>query len=246
MDVVDPLFLNNIARNREVILVDISGIGHSNGTVPDSIQAMAAETVEFLGAIDVPKADVFGFSMGGMTAQYIAMEYPQVVNKLILGGIRPGYGPGVVGTDPDAASGPGGEPTVQPTEEYMLGIFFFPSTSSRAAGGRWWNRIYERQVEGEERKDFIVGAGVGAQLTAITAFASDPQLYARLSNITMPSLVTNGHTDVLMGTANSLVLQQQLPDAQLHLYPDSGHGHPFQFPSEYAKELELFLKKSCN
>ncbi|KAL5592313.1 hypothetical protein FOBRF1_013339 [Fusarium oxysporum] len=81
MDVLDPLLINAIAHNREVILVDNSGIGHSEGTVPDSIQAMAATTADFLAAIKVPKADVLGFSMGGMVAQYIAMEYPHVVNK---------------------------------------------------------------------------------------------------------------------------------------------------------------------
>lgn len=242
MDVLDPLLINTIAHNREVILFDNSGIGHSEGTVPDSIQAMAAMTVEFLAAIEVPKADILGFSMGGMVAQYIAMEYPQVVNKLVLGGVRPGYGSGVVQTAPDAASGPGGGPDDQPTEDYMLGIFFFPSETSRADGNQWWDRIFERQVKGEERKDFLVGAGVGAQLTAITNFASDPQLYDRLRDIDGPVLVTNGKDDILMGTANSFVLQQRLANAQLHLYPDSGHGHLFQVPLAYAKQLEFFLK----
>lgn len=100
MDVLDP-----IAQNREVILMDNSRIGHSEGTVPDSIQTMAATTVDFLSAIHVPKADTLGFSMGAMVAQSIAMDYPQVVNKLILAGVHPGYGPGVVQTEPDAASG---------------------------------------------------------------------------------------------------------------------------------------------
>ncbi|KAL6416077.1 putative Hydrolase [Ilyonectria robusta] len=242
MDVLDPLLINAIASSREVILVDNSGIGQSKGAVPNSIQAMAATTVDFLAAIHVPKADILGFSMGGMIAQYIAMEYPRVVNKLVLGGIRPGYGPDVVQTDPNAASGPGGGPDDQPTEDYMLGIFFFPSKTSKADGNKWWDRIYERNVKGEKRREFLVGAGVEAQLAAITSFASDPQLYNRLNSIIRPVLVTNGKRDVLMGTANSFVLQQQLADAQLHLYPDSGHGHLFQFPLAYAKQLELFLK----
>ncbi|KAH7378880.1 Alpha/Beta hydrolase protein [Cadophora sp. MPI-SDFR-AT-0126] len=241
MDVLDPLLINTIAQNREVILMDNSGIGHSEGTVPDSIEAMAATTVDFLSAIHVPKADTLGFSMGAMVAQSIAIDYPQVVNKLILAGVRPGYGPGVVQTEPGAASGPGGEPDCQPTQDYMLGIFFFPSETSKAKGGLWWNRIKERQVEGEERKEFLIGAGIGAQVTAMTKFASDPELYDRLSNITGPVLVTNGKQDVLMGTANSFVLQQQLSNAMLHLYPDSGHGHLFQTPLAYATQLELFL-----
>lgn len=233
--------MNTIAQNREVILLDNTGIGHSDGTVPESLDAMAATVVDLLAAIHVPKADILGFSMGGMIAQIIAMDFPQVVNKLILAGARPGYGPDVFQTAPDAGMGPGGEPDRQPTEDYMLGIFFYPSDTSRAKGDLWWDRIYERQVDGEERKDFLVGAGVAAQLTAITTFASDPQRYAQLANITGPVLVTNGKDDILMGTGNSFVLQQQLPDAQLHLYPDSAHGHLFQSPVDYVKELEHFL-----
>ncbi|OBR05324.1 Alpha beta fold family [Colletotrichum higginsianum IMI 349063] len=242
MDVLDPELVNAIAENREVILFDNAGVGHSDGVVPDSISAMAATTLGFLAEIDVPRADILGFSMGGMVAQYIGMEHPEVANKLVLAGIRPGYGPDVVSTPPDAASGPGGEPDRQPTEEYNLGIFFYPSETSRAAGHSWWNRIYERRVPDEERKDFLVGDGVAAQLAAITAFASDPEMYARLANITAPVLVTSGHDDLLMGTANSFVLQQHLPDARLHVYPDSAHAHLFQFPLDYAAQLELFLR----
>ncbi|KAJ4341914.1 hypothetical protein N0V95_007099 [Ascochyta clinopodiicola] len=242
MDVLDPLLVNTIATNREVILVDNTGIGHSEGTVPQSIEAMASTVVRFLSAIHVSKADILGFSMGGMIAQSIAMDYPEVVNKLIIAAARPGYGPGVFQTAPDAGSGPGGDPGSQPTEDYMLGIFFYSSESSKAKGHLWWDRIFERQVAGEERKEFLVGEGVAAQVTAMNNFASDPQLYTRLSNITGPVLVTNGKTDILMGAGNSFVLQQQLSDAELHIYPDSAHGHLFQSPVDYVTQLELFLR----
>ncbi|USW57585.1 Putative alpha/Beta hydrolase [Septoria linicola] len=42
-------------------------------------------------------------------------------------------------------------------------------------------------------------------------------------------------------TVNSLMLQWNIPNAQLHLYPDSGHGHLFQQPELYAPHLETFL-----
>jgi pimeloyl-ACP methyl ester carboxylesterase len=197
--------------------------------------------MNLLAAIHVPKADILGFSMGGMISQIIAIDYPQVVNKLVLAGARPGYGPDVFQTAPDAGMGPGGEPDRQPTEDYMLGIFFYLSNTSRSQGNLWWDRMHERQVKDETRKDFLIGAGVAAQITAMTAFASDPQRYAQLANVTVPVLVTNGKDDILMGTGNSFVLQQRLPDAQLHLYPDSAHGHLFQSPVEYFEELERFL-----
>ncbi|RAR04534.1 Alpha beta fold family [Stemphylium lycopersici] len=242
MDVTDPLLINLLASNREIILVDNSGIGHSSGAVPPTIQEMGDTMAAFLSAIQVPRADVLGFSMGGMVAQYFAMQYPEKVHKLVLAAVRPGHGPDVVAVNPEDANGPGGEATSQPTKDYMLGIFFANSSSSRAKGDLWWDRIYERDVAGEERKGFLVGEGVQRQLDAIVSFASDPSLYARLDNITMPVLVSNGKRDLLMGTQNSVVLQQRLRDARLALFPDSGHGHLWQFPAEYAELVEAFLR----
>lgn len=46
---------------------------------------MALTTVEFLAAISVDKADIIDFSMGGgLIAQYIAVEHPHFINKLVL------------------------------------------------------------------------------------------------------------------------------------------------------------------
>jgi pimeloyl-ACP methyl ester carboxylesterase len=42
-------------------------------------------------------------------------------------------------------------------------------------------------------------------------------------------------------TSNSYILLQQLRNAQLHLYPDAGHGHLYQVPEIYTKQIELFL-----
>ncbi|CAN9239207.1 unnamed protein product, partial [Alternaria alternata] len=200
------------------------------GSVPETLDSMAATVVNLLAAIHVPKADILGFAMGGMISQIIAMGYPPVVNKLVLAGARPGYGPDVFQTAPDAGMGPGGEPDRQPTENYMLDL-------KETFGGTAYMNVKLRAT----RKDFLIDAGVAAQVTAMTAFTSDPRRYAQLANITVPVLVTNGKDDILIGTGNSFVLQQRLPDAQLHLYPDSAHGHLFRSPVKYVEELERFL-----
>ena len=54
-------------------------------------------------------------------------------------------------------------------------------------------------------------------------------------------LVANGDNDRMVPTKNSFLLDERLPDARLKIYPDAGHGFLFQYPAEFAAEVETFL-----
>ncbi|BCS27925.1 alpha/beta fold hydrolase [Aspergillus puulaauensis] len=241
MDTLDPLLFNGIAESREVIVYDSAGIGHSEGTVPDSIPEMVAVLVNLLAALEIPKADFIGFSMGGGIVQYLGYTYPQLVNKLVLAGTQPGIGEGVALPPREVLESAGANNDQPPTEDDMMKLFFYPSETSLGLGHAWWKRIHERNVEGEPRKGYLTGTGAQSQLSAIFKSTTDTSTFDRLVDIKAPVLVTNGHTDIMSPTSNSFVLQQEIPNAQLHLYPDAGHGHLFQVPELYAKQLELFL-----
>jgi pimeloyl-ACP methyl ester carboxylesterase len=62
-----------------------------------------------------------------------------------------------------------------------------------------------------------------------------------LKKIIQPALVINGRDDIMIPTVNSFILQQELPNAQLLLFPDSGHGAIFQFPKLTAQQAGRFL-----
>ncbi len=50
-----------------------------------SVRDMAKDTVEAMKALNIENADIFGASQGGMIAEYIAIDYPELVNKMVLG-----------------------------------------------------------------------------------------------------------------------------------------------------------------
>jgi pimeloyl-ACP methyl ester carboxylesterase len=54
-------------------------------------------------------------------------------------------------------------------------------------------------------------------------------------------LVANGDNDRMVPTPNSHLLAEHLPAAQLRIYPDAGHEFPFQYPVEFAGEVQAFL-----
>jgi pimeloyl-ACP methyl ester carboxylesterase len=59
-----------------------------------------------------------------------------------------------------------------------------------------------------------------------------------------PTLVVNGHNDIMVPTINSFTLSQNIPNAQLILYPDAGHGALFQVPKLFVAHSEMFLNGS--
>ena len=84
-----------------------------------------------------------------------------------------------------------------------------------------------------------------AQVKAIAAWGAVPtqNRYAKLKQIALPVLVVNGKTDLMVPTVNSFILQQHLPNAELIIYPDSGHGGIFQFPARFVREATTFLDR---
>ena len=65
--------------------------------------------------------------------------------------------------------------------------------------------------------------------------------YDYLKTIKQPTLVVNGNKDLIIYTVNSFILQQNIPNAQLILYPDSNHGSLYQYPELFVKHVSLFL-----
>jgi pimeloyl-ACP methyl ester carboxylesterase len=64
---------------------------------------------------------------------------------------------------------------------------------------------------------------------------------SRLESIRAPTLVANGDDDVMVPTVNSYLLAGHIPDARLTIYPDANHGFLFQYPHEFAAEVNAFL-----
>lgn len=237
MDNWDPIHTNRLAQDRPVVLVDYRGVGRSSGQTPESMQGMGRDIIALLHALGARQVDVFGFSIGGMVAQQIALDAPKLVRRLVLAGTGPSGGEGMAAFTPQVQ-----EIVRRPNStaaERMLELFFSPTATSQAAGKAWVARIAARKVDREPAASPQVAA---AQLAALKAWGQvTGERYASLKNIAQRTLVVNGHEDIMVPTVNSYILQQKLPNARLILFPDSGHGGHFQFPEEFAEAAARFL-----
>lgn len=233
LDYWDPAVTNGLAQTREVILFDNAGIASSSGEVPPSIPQMGANAIAFIRALGLSTVDVLGFSIGGMVAQEIALQAPDLVRKLIL------VGTGPRGADMSASkSNDIFAATYDPPEHLWLAVHFSPSAASRAAGlaflERKWRRT-DRDAEVTEEAALRQREAIGAYI------AGGESAQGRLQDLRLPTLIVQGSNDVIIPTMNSYVLQQKLPNAQLILYPDANHGSFYQYPELFVKHATIFL-----
>ena len=233
LDNWDPRVVDGIAAQRRVIAFDNRGVGGSTGRTPDTIRAMARDAVTFIQALGLEQVDLHGFSMGGMVAQVIAQEEPHLVRKLILTGTGPAGGEGIRNvTRLSHLDTIRGLATLQDPKQFL---FFTRTANGKRAGKAFLARLKERS---SSRDKAISIKSYAAQLKAIHRWGLETP--HDLSVIHHPVLVANGESDRMVPTKNSHDLAHRLPDSELVIYPDAGHGGIFQYHEEFvAKALEL-------
>jgi pimeloyl-ACP methyl ester carboxylesterase len=234
LDNWDPRVVDGIAARHRVITFDNRGVGASSGSTPTTIEQMASDAVTFIRALGFDQVDLFGFSLGGMIAQVIAQQQPRLVRKMIIAGTGPAGGEGIDKvtriTYLDIARG---LLTRQDPKQFL---FFTRTPNGRRAGKEFLARLEERT---NDRDKAISIASFRAQLKAIHRWGQ--QQPADLSGIHQPVLVVNGESDRMVPTKNTVGLDRRLPNSQLVIYPDAGHGGVFQFHEDFVKRALEFL-----
>ena len=237
LDNYDPAITDTLAMGREVILTDNAGVGLSTGAAPETVAGMARDAASLINALGLEQVDLFGFSMGGHVAQQIAVDRPELVRRLVLVGTGPRGGDGMDQLAPDVV--PLFQTAYEPQDLMWLPIFFSPSEASQAAGQRFLERIRART---EDRDAPVSEATVAAHLAAAHEWgAPAPDSFNYLKGIAHPALVVNGSNDIVVPTINSYILQQNLPNAELILFPDSNHGSHFQFIEVFNRYVTDFV-----
>ncbi|POX58401.1 alpha/beta hydrolase [Streptomyces sp. Ru62] len=237
LDSWDPALVDALAAERDVIAFDNAGVGLSTGTTSRTIRDTALDTLDFLQALGVRQVDVLGFSMGGYTAQELALLQPAAVRRLVLAATAPRGAPGIHGLRDDVLAHV--DVDRLGAQDYLY-TFFNHTESSQRSGLEFFGRYIER----EHDRDLPVSAeGREAQYEAMLEWGvPDPDALRRLGSIEQPALVAGGDSDLVVPPSALQLLGTSLPDARVHVYPDSGHGFLFQYHEEFAPEVLDFLR----
>jgi len=242
LDNWDPAVTDPLGDGREVILFDSAGVGRSTGDVPTTVAGMAAHALDFLDGLCVTSCDVLGFSLGGMVAQQMVLNRPSSIHRMILVGTAPRGGEDIMHLEKPTLARHLSDPTLK-GYAVLQKIFFAPTSSSQAAGDAFLERLAQRT------EDLDTASGpdvVDAQMAAFREWeqATDTR-FGDLKGILHPTLVINGIHDEMIPVSNSYRLAENLPNAVLLAYPDSGHGSLFQFHDSFARQAAAFLASNA-
>jgi pimeloyl-ACP methyl ester carboxylesterase len=216
-----------VETRHTVVTFDYRGTGASRGPVDAwSTPSFADDAALVVTSLGRGPLAVYGTSMGGRVAQWLAIAHPHLVTRLVLACTSPG-GPHAVErgrdvrralADPDAAR----------RLEAMRRLFYTDAWPGVPAESHLFG---DPTMTGEERQ---------AHLRA----SARHDAWARLPEITAPTLVIHGTDDVMVPTANAAEIADRVPGAQLRLFPGGRHGFFEELADDVDPVVEDFLAGS--
>jgi 3-oxoadipate enol-lactonase len=213
-------FTELLAKHYQLILFDNRDAGLTSPSPrPYSIVDMAEDAAGLLDALNIPKAHVFGVSMGGAIAQQFALKYPDRLDKLMLGCTMAGGKCSQMGDIGGVMSGQIEKllftPTFIQTHSEELTEFFTETTPFYSKGD-----ALHRQLQ---------------------AFATHDTC-DRLTNIRATTLIITGDKDIAIPRSNSDLLATKIPNAKLEVIADAAHGFAYSHADTTADLTRLFLQ----
>ena len=234
MDNCDPRIMEGLASAHQIICFDNRGVGATKGTTPQTVSEMATDALAFIKALGYQKVDLFGFSLGGFISQEILLRQPQLVRKAILAGTGPAGGEGIRKiksiTYNDILK------AYLTFKDPKFYLFFNRNANGRKSAREYLNRLKERK---DNRDKKLKLKHLQYQLNAIEAWGH--QASQDLSVVKQPVLVVNGVNDKMVPSSNSTALKNRIPNSEIILYKDAGHGGIFQYHEEFVKSALKFL-----
>lgn len=210
---------------RQTITFDYRGTGDSDKPdVPYGTEMFAEDVIVVLDELNIDRADVYGTSMGGRVAQWVAARHPDRVRRLVLGCTSPGGEHGVERDNSIRTALSSADPaTVQAT---LLDLMYTPEWVAGHAGP--YQVLGDPDMPAYARRRHLVAS-------------HRHDSWDVLPDITAPTLVVHGSDDRFNPTANAALIAQRIPGARGHLVAGARHAYFDEFREEASPLVREFL-----
>ncbi|GAA0949234.1 alpha/beta hydrolase [Kribbella koreensis] len=210
---------------RRTITLDWRGTGDSDR--PDvvySTEGFADDVIAVLDDAGIEDADVYGTSMGGRVAQWVAAKYPERVRRLVLGCTSPGKKHGYERSQEIrralAQADQAGRDSI------LLDLMYTPSWLATHPGPYY--------VLGDSTMPTYAR---GRHLVA----SNNHDAWDELPKIKAPTLILHGADNLFSPAANAELLASRIPDARAHVIPGARHAYFHEYQTIASQLVRDFL-----
>jgi len=225
--------LPTLSEHFQVLVFDNRGAGRSDQPDGDySISLFADDTAALMKGLGLSSAHVLGISMGGYIAQELAINYPEMVQGLILG-----------------CTGPGGSQAVLMSPERLTKFIANKGLSPEDILLKDMDIYFSKrfiQERPEKIKEFVEISRRYYQPpeSFLRQFAACQKhdTFERLHRITQPTLIMTGDDDPLVPPENSRILKEMIPQSRLEFFPAGRHCFFMEFAPLFNRQVISFLK----
>ncbi|MFD7508338.1 alpha/beta fold hydrolase [Streptomyces sp. NPDC059853] len=220
----DPVRGDFTGAHRTITL-DWRGTGASDKPdVPYSTEGFADDVIAVLDALGIERAHVYGTSMGGRVAQWVAARYPERVRALVLGCTSPG-GPFAVerGNDVRRSLAQG---TPAEIRRALIDLMYTPEWTARHPGP--YATLGDRHMPGHARRRHLLAS-------------NGHDAWEALPSITARTLVVHGTADRFNPAANAPLIAGRIPGARLELIDGARHAYFEEFSAIASPLVRDFL-----
>ena len=237
LDTWDPAFLDELARNFNVITFDYSGYGRSTGSTPTDVLTAANDVRDLAEVLKLKTIIVGGWSFGGLVAQTVITQYPSLVTHAILIGTGP---PGKNKVAPDKVFFDTALKTFNDLNDEVI-LFFEPQSEASVKAAKL---SHDRLAKRTRDLDVPIPRELwDAYFKVGSDFSTDNyNTRAKLKATRIPLLIICGDHDISFPVENWYDLMRELPTAQLIVFSQSGHGPQHQFPDVTARYITAFVR----
>ncbi|PNG24270.1 alpha/beta fold hydrolase [Methylocella silvestris] len=243
LDSWDPLFLDELAKNFEVVIFDYTGLGASTGTPTYDRASLVKDAKDLIDYLGFEKVIIGGWSLGGVVAQKFTTTHPGKISHTILIGTAPPGKPEVSGERLFM------ETAMHPHNglEDQIILFFEPNSErSREAARLSSDRIASRASDRSPEIAETVFLKLLSEAQDRTTIYPDPDgsEMAKLSSGANPVLVISGDHDIACPIGNWLPLTSKWKSLYLMTIPQAGHGPQHQEPVFCAETIASFVRNT--
>ena len=230
--------VDTLSQHFRCIMLDLPNSGKSEllAPLPDEPghHTMARSALLLLDALGIEKAHLVGNSMGGTTCLVIAIDHPERVNRLVVGGCHASTGgdPYLIANRPSEGSRATREATQNPTKDNLRRYLQVHLDNQALVTDELVDYIHQSHMRLAQRE----GAPAAGGTRVLHSNMAD------LPKIKSPTLIIHGRYDRMVTVEQGLMIMNYIPDSRLVVFNHCGHWPPYEYPEEYNAQVVSFLQ----